>query len=104
MACLSVYNPDGAGPAVVCANPIHLLGSQELRRDAELPFEVLEQDASSLKKMIGEHRLFVLHSQAFWGTLQRLEPSPTPILGKPALSGLLHVYAPLEDGESTAQN
>jgi hypothetical protein len=103
MACLSVFPPDGR-LAVVVANPIYLVGFEELLEGASLSFEVLDVDASSLKSMIGETQFFVLHSQAFWGTIRSLERSAEPLLGKPALSGILIVHNLASQNEQSSQS
>jgi hypothetical protein len=102
MACLSVFNED-AKLTVVCANPIYLNSSSRIQANATLVFDVLYEDASSLKNMIGSLQIFALESQAFWGTLSSLEPTGS-LFGKPALRGSLMVQTILNEHESSTDN
>jgi hypothetical protein len=102
MACLSVFKEDAKIP-VVCANPIYLDSSSKIQSDAILGFDVLDVDASTLKRMIGALQIFALESQAFWGMLTSLEPGAA-LFGKPALRGRLIVKSILSEHESTTAN
>lgn len=56
MSALTVVSEDGlAGGG---ANPIYLVSDIDLRNGAQITFEVLEADASQLKKLVGTKGAF----------------------------------------------
>jgi hypothetical protein len=55
--------------AVTCANPIYLISE----RDSEVIFEVLEDDATSLKARLGKLETYVLDGPPFLAELTTLE-------------------------------
>jgi len=82
-----------------CANPIYVTSDMDFRRGAKVIFEVLEADASSLKRLLGEMGTFALDEQhaPFSAHLTSLEPCATTIpalalLGKPVMRGVLTVH------------
>jgi hypothetical protein len=88
--------PEGEGkrPAVLVANPIYPLG--EPRNGAEWRFEVLSDDATALRTMIGGNKYFFCDGRSFWGRLLSLEPvdgthAVTQLPGKHILLGVMAV-------------
>jgi len=72
MNALSVFAKEG-GTVSGCANPIYLTSEVSFRPGDKLTFEVLEQDASQLKSLVGKFELFGLDSRAFFAQLVTLE-------------------------------
>lgn len=100
MATLSILEEDGI--LVTCANPIYPTSPVDSHRGAKITFEVLEVDASSLKRLAGTGRMetFVMdpHQFPFSAELTTLEPctSTVPALSllrdRPAMRGVLTVH------------
>jgi len=96
MSALSIF-PANGGPALVCANPIHLTSEVRFLPGDKLTFEVLERDASQLKSLVGKTEMFGLESRAFVGRLVSLEScdSSVPALAMmrdtPTLRGTIEV-------------
>jgi hypothetical protein len=76
MSHLSVFR-HGRPPAVSVANPIYLTSPFEIRDGAKLTFELFQEDAEALEQLLGTRQYYVLESQPFWGTLERLEACPS---------------------------
>lgn len=74
MSALSVFNEEGI--ALGCANPIYLRCQMSYERGAKITFEVLERDASSLKRMVGKKDMFGIDPRQppFFAELTSLEP------------------------------
>jgi hypothetical protein len=92
MACLSILKDK---VYVVCANPI--FPTSDLGNT--LAFEVLENDASSLKSLLGEADEYYIDSVGtFFGVLQSLEPRQSTHPGlamlrdKTTLHGVMQVH------------
>lgn len=100
MATLSILAEDGI--MITCAN-IYPRFPIDCRAGAKIIFEVLEVDASSLKRRVGKTETFGLNTDQlpFTGQLTSLEPctSTVPALAlmrdRPALRGVLTVYGPV---------
>lgn len=94
MSCLSIL--DGKA-FVVCANPVFVIGSTELRVDELLTFEVFEDDAGYLSKLVGTIREFALGDDPFWAEVTSLTPCVSTHQGlsmlrnKPTLRALLTI-------------
>jgi hypothetical protein len=97
MNALSVFAKEG-GTVSGCANPIYLTSEVSFRPGDKLTFEVLEQDASQLKSLVGKFELFGLDSRAFFAQLVTLErcQSTVPALAmmrdRPTMRGILEIY------------
>ena len=79
-------------------NPIYLTSEVSFRRGDKLTFEVLEQDASQLKSLVGKFELFGLNSRAFFAqlvTLERCQSTVPPLAmmrDRPTMRGILEIY------------
>lgn len=83
------------------ANPIYLASELDLRKGAQIEFEVLEADASQLKKLVGKKGTFGIDaatSGMFVGELTSLESRTSTVQAllflrdKPAMRGVITVY------------
>jgi hypothetical protein len=98
MAALSILHEDGV--MVGCANPIYLTCAMEYRRGAKVTFEVLEADASYLKRLVGKTETFALDPQhpPFTAQLTSLDsckstvPALAALRDRPAMCGVLSVH------------
>lgn len=96
MSALSVFSEEGV--ALGCAYPIYLTSEISYKRGAKIAFEVLERDASYLKRMVGEKDMFGIDPQQppFFAEVTSLELcDPTELalqmLGKPVMCGVLTI-------------
>ena len=55
MTCLSLYRGNRL-PATVVARPVFITSPVEFKNNAEITFEVFEQDASALKTRVGKQQ------------------------------------------------
>jgi len=97
MSCLSILGEGGV--MLGCANPIYLTSEMDYSRGAKVIFEVLEADASQLKRLLGKMEHLALDSQhpPFSATLTSLEPCKTTIhalavFKTPVMRGILTVH------------
>lgn len=109
MSCLSVQDHDGM--FTICANPIFTLTDVDLRTGAKIIFEVLESNASRLKKIVGQRSAFALGSSqppfiAELASLDTLEPGTSESISllymrnRPTLRGVLVVQGQLSLGRA----
>jgi hypothetical protein len=97
MATLSILAEDGI--MITCANPIYLASPIDCSRGSKVTFEVLEVDASFLKRLAGKIETFGLDptQPPFTAELTSLEScaSTVPALAllrdRPAMRGVLTV-------------
>jgi hypothetical protein len=95
MATLSVLSEDGM--MVICASPIYLTSAIEYRPGAKLMFEVLEADATSLKRLVGKTETFGMDPTQlpFTAQLTNLESCTSTVEAlallrdRPAMRGVL---------------
>jgi hypothetical protein len=106
---LSVVSEDGL--AMHCASPVYPTSQPDYRPGARLTFEVLEVDASSLKRLVGKAETFVVDDPRqvpFIGRLASLEPCTSSVEAlslmryKPAMRAVI-VIERMVDLERTAQ-
>jgi hypothetical protein len=98
MAHLSILHQDGI--MVTCANPVHLTEPADFRDGGRIAFEVLEADASYLKRLIGKTETFGLDPQQLplSARLIALEPCKSTVDAlsllrhKPAMRGVLSIH------------
>ena len=101
MSCLSVLDHDGI--ISICANSIYLTSEMDLRRGAKVTFEVLEVDASRLRRLVGQVATFGFDPKQalFNAELTSLEPCTSTVLAlslmrhKPAMRGVLTIQGPI---------
>lgn len=96
---------------VACANPIFPTSDSDWRNRGNLIFEVLADDADSLRHCLGKIPRFSLDTEApFWATLTNLDPciSTRTDLSlsrdKPTLHGSLVIVAPAESPRLNSLN
>jgi hypothetical protein len=99
MSCLSIFGRGGKG-ARVAANPIYIITALDEPQNAiQFEFEVLEDDATMLRNLVGEQAHFAMGSEwAFWGVLDSLVPTESThpglslIHGRRVLKGVMTIY------------
>jgi hypothetical protein len=107
MASLSILSEGGL--MVGCANPIYLTSEADYREGAKLTFEVLEADASSLRRLLGKIDTFGIDPRepVFIAELTSLEPCESTVEAlallrdKPAMRGTLTVFRTVSFGDNT---
>jgi hypothetical protein len=85
------------GIMIRCASPVYAVCEPDYRPGARLTFEVLEADASSLKRLVGKTETFGTDSEhlPFIGQLVSLEPCTSSVAAlslmraKPAMRGVI---------------
>ena len=105
MAYLSVLS--GRGVMVGCASPIYLTSEADYGAGSKLTFELLEADASLLKRLVGKTDTFSIDSPhpRFIAELTSLEPCESTVAAlallrhKPAMRGTLTVLRAAGVGE-----
>jgi hypothetical protein len=105
MACLSKISEDGH--FVVYANPIFIQRPYELQDGATLIFEVIEIEATALKKVVGAIDSFVVDSQAFVGILEELLPVQSAtgeMFGRSMLRGKIFIKNLLLEEQTNTLN
>lgn len=96
MAFLSIARD---GMMVACANPLYLTSEPDYSSGAKITFEVLEADASVLKRLIGKVETFGFDTSRppFQAKLTSLEPCTSTVLAlslmreRPAMRGIFTV-------------
>jgi hypothetical protein len=97
MAVLSILDHDGI--ISICASPIYPTSEIDLRRGAKLIFEVLEKDASRLKRLVGQMSTFGIDPKRplFLAELTSLEPCTSTVVPlmlmshEPTMRGVLTI-------------
>jgi|HubBroStandDraft_2_1064218.scaffolds.fasta_scaffold161372_1 hypothetical protein len=102
MATLSILAEDGM--MITCANPIYLTSPIDYSRGSKVTFEVLEANASSLKRLAGKIETFGVDPQQFpfSAELTSLEPCTSTVTAlallrdRPAMRGVLTVHGMID--------
>ena len=105
MSCLS-FKSDGL--LVVAANPVFVISSNdnEFKRGSEVKFEVFEQDAGTLRPLIGADQLYAMDGMTFLSRLNSLTPCKSTHPGLALLrdkATLRGVFSIIEDAIAVAQ-
>ena|SRR2546426_7720281 len=101
MAVLSVLHKDGI--FVGCASPVFLTSELDIRKGANLTLEILEADASSLKRMIGKVETFGLGNDQppFVAEVTSIAPCTSTASGlallrdRPTMRCVLTIHGPM---------
>ncbi len=109
MSVLTILDEEGM--PIGAANPIYLTSDLDMRRGAQITFEVLDADASSLTNLLGQKHVFGIDSQRglFLARLTELEPYTSTAMAllllrnRPTLRGVLTVEKPINLDAPEAQ-